>query len=184
MDCLNCDGTMPPRIRPGSLFCSEICKQRADTVRYGRRVYRDGRINDPLVAEALRTKMAFAVTDGGYPGAVRELDPATRQAVIDRDGGKCVLCGQTGTEIDHIANSSPELSNLQLLCHECHTKKTQRNLQPIEPGSQADKTWSELMMRIRSPEPLRACDDEVGWPVEWRKIAAERRLADVGNAVT
>ena len=54
---------------------------------------------------------------------------------------------------DHIANSSPELSNLQLLCHDCHTKKTQRNLQPIEPGSQADKTWSEL----RCPSESRSC---------------------------
>ncbi len=177
MDCLNCDGLMPPQMRPGTLFCSEICKERADTVRYARRVDRDGRINDPLVAEALRTKMAFAVTNGGYPRMLRDLDAQTRKTVLERDGGRCGLCGQPGTEIDHIAGSSSVLSNLQLLCHECHTAKTQENFRPIEPGSQADKIWSELMARINSPEPLRECDDEVTWPSRWRQIAAERRSA-------
>ena len=177
MDCLNCDGLIPPHVRPGTLFCSEICKQRADTVRYGRRVNRDGRIRDPLVAEALRTKMAFAVTDGGYPSTLRELDLDTRNAVVERDGGRCVLCGQPGIEIDHIAGSSSELSNLQLLCHDCHMAKTQENFRPIEPGSQADKIWSELMARINSPEPMHECDNEVTWPSRWRQIAAERRSA-------
>jgi 5-methylcytosine-specific restriction endonuclease McrA len=166
-----------PTCGQAPLFCSEICKQRADTVRYGRRVYRDGRIRDPLVAEALRTKMAFAVTDGGYPRTLRELDPDTRNAVVERDGGRCVLCGQPGIEIDHIAGSSSELSNLQVLCHDCHIAKTQENFRPIEPGSQADKIWSELTARINSPEPLRECDNEVTWPSRWRQIAAERRSA-------
>jgi hypothetical protein len=35
-------------------------------VRYGRQIYRGGRINDPLVKDAFRTKMAFAVTEVGY----------------------------------------------------------------------------------------------------------------------
>jgi len=177
VDCLNCDGLMPPQTRPGTLFCSEICKQRADTVRYARRVYRDGRIKDPLVAEALRTKMAFAVTDGGYPSMLRDLDAETRNEVIERDASRCVLCGQPGNEIDHIAGNSSKLDNLQLLCHDCHTAKTQENFRPIEPGSEADRIWSELMARINSPEPLRECDDEESWPSRWRQIAAGRRSA-------
>lgn len=174
-DCLNCDGPLPPEMKPGSLFCSEICKQRADTVRYGRRIYRDGRINDPLVAEAFRTKMAFAVTPIGYPLARRELDQPTRLAVFERDGGKCVRCGAPGSEIDHILSSSPDLANLQLLCHDCHMAKTKENFRPIEPGSQAGAVWIELRTRIHSPEPLRECDDEIGWPENWRKLAAARR---------
>jgi hypothetical protein len=69
------------------------------------------------------------------------------------------------------------LSNLQLLCHDCHAAKTQENFRPIEPGTPADKIWSELMTRINSPEPLRECDDELTWPSRWREIAAERRSA-------
>src|SRR5260370_6945319 len=160
---------------PATLFCAEICKERPDTVRYGRRVYRDGRIKDPPVVEALRTKMAFAATDGGYPRMLRHLDAETRNAVVERDGGRCALCGQPGSEIDHIAGNSSELSNLQLLCHDCHTAKTQENFRPIEPGTPADKIWSELMTRINSPKPLRECDDEVIWPSRWRPLPPHPR---------
>ena len=176
LDCLNCDKPMPPQVAPGTLFCSDICRQRADTVRYGRRIFRDGRVEDPLVADAFRTKMAFAVTEVGYARIVRELDLETRQTVIARDGGKCVLCAAPGTEIDHIVDSSSELTNLQLLCHDCHMEKTQQKFRPIEPASSGDLIWAQLMERIRSPLPLRLCDDEVAWPSAWRKIAAERRL--------
>jgi hypothetical protein len=161
----------------GSLFCSEVCRQRADTVRYARRVNRDGRIADPLVQEALRTKMAFAVTDGGYPRVVRELDAETRKAVITRDGRKCVVCGEPGTEIDHLVDSSAELTNLRLLCHGCHTKKTAENFRPIEAGSGAEVIWSDLMRRIDAAVPLRRCDNEASWPSSWRTIAADRRAA-------
>ncbi len=181
LDCLNCDEPMPPQLPPGTLFCSDICRQRADTVRYGRRIHRDGRIKDSLVEDAFRTKMAFAVSKIGYARAVRELDPETRRAVIDRDDGKCVLCGKPGAEIDHIVDSSPELTNLQMLCHDCHVQKTQQNFRPIEPGSAADVIWAQLMERIHSPVPLRSCDDEVAWPSSWRKIAAERRSAAPGQ---
>src|SRR5260370_27009223 len=166
---------MPHQVRPGTLFCSEICKQRADTVRYGRRIYRDGRIQDPLVAEAFRTKMAFAVTDGGYPSMLRDVDAGIRNAVVERAGGRCVLCGQPGTEIDHIAGNSSQLNNLQLLCHDCHTAKTRENFRPIEPGSQAERFWTELRARINSPEPLRECDAEEACASRGRQIAAERR---------
>jgi hypothetical protein len=168
---------MPPHLRAGRLFCSEICRQRADTVRYGRRIYRDGRIKDALVADAFRTKMAFAVTEIGYAEAGRELDSETRRSVIERDGGKCVMCGKPGTEIDHVVDSSLELMNLQLLCHDCHARKTRQNFRPIEPGSRAEVIWTQLMDRIQSPVPLRPCDDEVAWPSSWKKITAERRSA-------
>ena|ERR1700694_4260355 len=108
---------------------------------------------------------------------LRDLDADTRNTVVERHGGRYVLCGQAGTEIDHIAGNSSELSNPQLLCHECHTAKTQESFRPIEPGGQADKIWSELMARINSPEPLRERDDEATWPSQWRQIAAERRSA-------
>src|SRR5258708_3839762 len=155
---------MRPQMRPGTLFCSEICKQRADTVRYGRRVYRDGRIKDPLVVEALRTKMAFAVTDGGYPSTLRDLDAETRNAVMERDGGRCVLCRHRGIEIHHITGNAPKWHNLQLLWQICHTAKTREIFGPIEPGSQADRIGSEQWAQINPPEPLRECDDEVTWP--------------------
>ncbi len=184
LPCLNCDVELTLSLPPGSLFCSEICRSRADTVRYGRRIFRDGRISDPLVADAFTIKMAFAVTDGGYPAAQRELKPEIRATVIERDGGKCVFCGNPGTEIDHILTGSPELDNLQLLCHDCHMRKSQENLRPIEAGSQAELVWQEIMARIHAPEPLRVCDDEIGWATTWRELAKARRALRTRAATT
>src|SRR5213594_2936286 len=111
--CLNCNAQILAGNGPASLFCSELCKQRADTVRYGRRIFRDGRISEPLVAEAFNIRMAFAVTEVGYPRKPRELDAAIRQAVFDRNQGRCAQCGAPGSVIDHIGNSSSQLINLQ-----------------------------------------------------------------------
>ncbi|MDA0780661.1 MAG: HNH endonuclease signature motif containing protein [Proteobacteria bacterium] len=40
----------------------------------------------------------------------------------------CVVCGTAGTDVDHILPLSKggtnELSNLQTLCHSCHSRKT------------------------------------------------------------
>src|ERR1700730_11561571 len=111
LECLNCDEPLRIVAKVGNvLFCGDSCRDFADTIRYARRVTADGRINDPDVRDALRTRLAFAVS-GGYPGRARALDPNIRKAVIGRDSGTCVICGSPGTEIDHIAGSSPELSN-------------------------------------------------------------------------
>ena len=52
-----------------------------------------------------------------------------RQKALDRDLNKCVKCGKTADEVDHIKEiweGGPEfdLDNLQSLCHECHVQKT------------------------------------------------------------
>jgi HNH endonuclease len=180
LDCLNCDSPQPVTAKPGALFCGEACGQFAGTIRYVRRVTRDGRIDDPLVREAVRNRLAFAVS-GGYPGKARTLDPAIRKAVVERDCGNCVVCGQPGTEIDHIASSSADLTNLQLLCHECHQKKTSQNFRPIEAGSPQELLRFELELRISSPVPIRKCDDEEAWPTLWRQLADQRKaLAQSG----
>lgn len=53
-----------------------------------------------------------------------------RRRVMRRDGGRCVLCGKPGTEVDHIVNDAEGgatvLSNLRLLCAECHAVKSKQ----------------------------------------------------------
>ena len=53
-----------------------------------------------------------------------------RQEIIDRDGGKCVRCGEPANEVDHITPKSRKgkdiKSNLRLLCGKCHRIKTKR----------------------------------------------------------
>jgi len=53
------------------------------------------------------------------------MKPGLREAVLQRDGRKCLLCGATeNLEIDHIiplvTKGKTELDNLQTLCRQCH----------------------------------------------------------------
>lgn len=67
----------------------------------------------------------------GYGGEWRKL----REEVLDRDQGLCQECKRQGrimpgTDVDHIVpkaqGGSDSLSNLQVLCRECHRLKTKR----------------------------------------------------------
>src|SRR5205807_2656541 len=98
-----------------------------------------------------------------------------------RDGGRCVICGAQGSEIDHIASSSPELGNLQLLCGSCHREKTAQSFRPIEAGSPEELLKFELDFRIAAPNPVRACDDEQRWAGLWRQLSAARKEAILGG---
>src|SRR6267142_4720449 len=101
--CLNCDQPMT-LIRQVKLFCSEACADEAKLVRYARRCFSDGRINQTDVQEAIQIRIAHALS-GGYSERERRVLPSVRSAVIARDGGRCQKCGQPGTDIDHIHGS-------------------------------------------------------------------------------
>jgi 5-methylcytosine-specific restriction protein A len=55
---------------------------------------------------------------------------STRQRILSRDGFKCQCCGRIGAnhEVDHRTpleqGGSNDDSNLWLLCHDCHARKT------------------------------------------------------------
>ncbi len=168
--CANCDAPLPASV-PG-LYCSELCTQTADWVRYARRVMRDGRANDEEVRYAASMRLAH-ILGGGYPKAQRRLSPEVRAAVIQRDGGRCQLCGAEGTEIDHIENSSADLANLQLVCRTCHRTKTQQMLDPAPPEARLAR--AALWSRVEASQPLRLCDDQEAWLKAWRRLKSERR---------
>lgn len=169
--CANCDEELSVDNR--TLFCDESCQQMARYVRYARSVAKDPkRRGDPKVIEALRIQLAF-VLGGGYPERERHLAPAERRMIIERDDGSCQICGEPGDQIDHIAGSSNEPWNLQLLCDPCHREKTTATFVPA--GHEAAILANALQTeRIEPPKPSRACDDEVHWKTESRRRKAAR----------
>lgn len=169
--CANCDAAL--EIENQTLFCGEFCRQLADFVRYSRGAIRDpARANDPEVIEAIRVRMAILI-GGGYPTGDRHLSPEQRASIIGRDGGKCRECGASANEIDHIAGSSADPSNLQLLCHECHMAKTKSS---FVPASEGQKAWAKEIWdsRIYPESPLRLSDDTERWGKEWRALKKDR----------
>lgn len=171
--CLNCGASISLE-RPVRLFCSYLCKDTAQAIRYTRSCIADGRIMQPDVFDAIRIKLAWLVS-GGYPTEARRVPSARRLLVVERDGGRCRICSEPGTDVDHILGDSNSLENLQLLCRSCHNKKTMTNLVPVEPGSQAELESKRLMRRILGIKPQRACDDERRWAKTWPKLMAKRR---------
>lgn len=79
---------------------------------------------------------------GGYSNRRDSLPPKAtwnrlKAAVKARDAGRCQECGGVGTEVDHIKlrgdniidgvpTDDHSMDNLQLLCTQCHARKTGR----------------------------------------------------------
>ena len=179
--CANCLEPLPDDVE--ALFCSTWCNEIATAVRYQRGASRDGRINDPLVQEAIMVKNAFLLA-GGYQALGRTLPPSVRVEVKIRDDGKCRVCGKVGTDIDHIDGSSADLDNLQLLCKDCHNAKTTENLVP---ASDEQRAWLIALnvTRIMPPVPKLLADDNEQWQHVWRALKSARRdrlLAELAAA--
>jgi hypothetical protein len=169
--CANCLEPLPDEI--DGLFCSPWCAETAEFVRYMRRATRDGRLSEPDVQYAVHIRIAHLLS-GGYKVMGRALSPAIRLQVKGRDGGLCVKCGATGTEVDHIDGNSPDLSNLQLLCADCHHAKTAERLSPAAPEERAQLMGLQLT-RVVPDIPRLLADDGDGWRKVWRQLKKERK---------
>jgi 5-methylcytosine-specific restriction endonuclease McrA len=88
---------------------------------------------DKYAAQLLESRRV-AIPLVSYPN--RYVSQATKRAVLIRDEGRCVRCGQTeDLQFDHIIpitmGGSSEESNIQLLCGLCNRRKSNK----IEPLS-------------------------------------------------
>jgi len=169
--CVECEKTVRLTGYP-RVYCSDKCRQVLKLVHYGRRVYRDGRIEDPLVRDAIQMRIAH-ILGGGYHETERKLTPQTRKAVLGRDHGVCQICGQPATDIDHIAGDSSNLDNLRTLCRACNMAEAERGFRPATPAMVRE--FDQLMERILAEQPLFERDDEHGWDVRYRQMAADQR---------
>lgn len=176
--CVNCDQVFVVS-KHATLYCSQRCRQDAKLIRYVRACLKDGRTNDPLVLEAIERRFAFAYSEKGYyDEKARQVSDLKRQQVIERDEGLCQLCGDVGTEIDHIDGDSDDLDNLQLLCDDCHNEKTRANMVLVGPGDERYEEIlareNELRSRIDAPTLLRRCDDESNWKSIFQELIREQ----------
>ena len=68
-----------------------------------------------------------------YRKGYREVSNAIKKAVKQRDKHQCVKCGsRNDLEVDHIVSDAKGgnslMSNLQTLCHNCHSIKTKQEI--------------------------------------------------------
>jgi 5-methylcytosine-specific restriction endonuclease McrA len=164
------------------LFCSDLCKDEAELVRYYRACKRDGRIERSDVKEAIGIQLAMILA-GGYHASARRLSADVRASVIERDQGLCRICHAHGTQIDHICGDSGALANLQLLCERCHNAKTVSRFIKLSPETHP-REWAHhqgILQRVEAVPASRLCDSEE-WKNVWRTLKARRlRNANVSR---
>jgi 5-methylcytosine-specific restriction endonuclease McrA len=172
LSCANCDRDFEVGARANP-YCSLRCHDVAKAARSTRNLlsrnpeaFRDG------IPYECRIKIAHALS-GGYPAARRTVPESTRAAVKARDGHRCVLCGEPGTDVDHIDGDANEEANLRLLCPPCHQGVTQQRLGPItDPALRRE--YDAILRRALTPLPQRPCDS-AGWRTDWRAWCRENR---------
>jgi hypothetical protein len=163
-----------------SLYCHDLCKQKADVVRYTRGSIDDGRIHQVDVQEAVGTKLLM-VTGGGYPARERIVPKAVREAIFERDRHVCVLCGAAATEIDHIRGNSNDPTNLRAVCRTCNIREAFENSRKVNKHEEPElyatlqAIFVEIASRIAAPLPLRACDDHDEWNEIQKALMSQRR---------
>jgi len=184
--CANCDSAEVTLRAP--LFCSPVCRQAAELVRYVRACRRDGRDQLLDVREAIHTRMAM-VLGSGYPERQRQAPAEVRAAVFRRAGGRCESCGRsldfdraTGdpdaiSTIQHFAGNSNDIANLKAFCRRCNLADAQARFIPVAPGSWQENLAIELELRWLAVDPIRLCDDDRVWNGRWREVAGEARKA-------
>lgn len=173
--CASCLRVWQPPNRRIAAYCSPACRAVANAVRYARhRVEIYGRELPEDVAYAVNIRRAHALA-GGYPSGRRRLPAAVRRLVWARDGGRCVLCGGQGEEVDHTRGDSELPEDLRVLCAGCHRRVTSAQLRPLPDDEAVLALRDEMVLRTYAPRPLRACDDWAGWLRDaWCAAAVER----------
>jgi len=176
--CVNC-GKGIPVFHLRKLYCSGYCVEEGKYVRYYRACIKDGRIKDKIIQDTLKIRLA-SLLSGGYDRLQRKLPKQTREFVLSRDNYTCQSCGRSGKEIDHIRDSSSEPGNLQVLCKDCHMKKTLTDLVRVGNGFDFDLETTiktvDLDLRVNNPIPLQESDDEQVWATRKVQILRKRKV--------
>jgi 5-methylcytosine-specific restriction endonuclease McrA len=158
--CLNCDRG----IDPDAVYCSRLCRDTVEVVRFGRSVVATGHLVEPSVLAVLEVRLA-TLLQGGYPQRDRRLPTPLRREVLERDGGICQSCGQAfASQVDRVAEAGPDSERFRGVCDSCH----RRFLESLVPTASRDASTAEaIRQRIHAPEPLQPCDDHLVWGRHW-----------------
>lgn len=169
--CVECGVPVRLTNRP-TLYCSDLCRQTLKLVHWARKAINEETLNLPDMQEAFQMKVAHILA-GGYSDRARRLPAEVRQAVFQRSGGWCQLCGMPADQIDHIAGDSSNLANLRALCRDCNMAEAQKRFVPV--GRKHRGEADRILDRVFAPTPLNERDDESKWSEAYRRLQSERR---------
>jgi len=163
------------------LFCSDECKDVALAVRYARKKI-DEEIPwtfDLLVGFGQKI-FPWSSSGSTYDSRRRNLSEDIRSKVFERDERQCVLCGEPATQIDHIAGSSSDPSNLRAVCAACNRKHMLENLVPITNEAKRKALKDRVIQLSRfigTTIPSSPSFDHTNWSDKWRSYSKMRRAS-------
>lgn len=99
-NCPNCDTPVNSTRSP---YCGEFCGEEAGFVRQLRRFLAE----ETILMEERQSNVGeklWHVLGGGFPRRLSRLPEKGRQRVLDREGGKCEICGGPAIGLDHVGS--------------------------------------------------------------------------------
>lgn len=185
--CAACGNDVPSA--SSVIYCADSCQQSGALVRYARKAAREGRGEEDADFVLGVGLLLVGLFKGGYPARARALKQREREAVFERDGWICTLCGKPAEQVDHIRGSSRDPANLRATCAPCNRglalsmerKATRRELADFL--ELAHGICMDLAGRIAAPMPSRCCDDHERWRAAQTGLKAARRRKLLGTTI-
>ncbi len=165
--CPNC-GRVEPSVR--TPYCSEHCKEAAGFVRQFRAGLSSGWIFEAEKQVALGQNL-WDLMGGGRPLRVSIAPMRSVKAVMQRDGGRCRVCGGPAATIDHAGSGCNRPINLRAVCEACSVDRPFGD-PAVLARPETVALVQDLTRRVQAPVPLRCCDDARTW--DWREFVARR----------
>lgn len=167
----NCPNCGKPDSNERSPYCSAQCREEASFVRHFRSaLHADLATNHEK--QAMFGQLFWTLIGGGYPLRQSIIPERNKLMVLKKSGGRCELCSQPATKVEHIRTGCNRPINLRAACDACEKTRPFGDASLLE--SEAVQAFlEEFVPRLASPLPLRLCDDPNDW--DWRAFLAARK---------
>lgn len=165
--CPNCG---QPAASAKTPYCSDQCRAHAAFVRQFRSSLKDGSILEPQRQMGLGQAL-WSLQGGGFPRRQMMIEPKIVAKVIEKQGGKCQICGKPATEVYHVGSACNRTSNLRAVCAECNPGKGFGEAD-YQPSKQVQALYDDYAARIAAEPAVRICDDAEIW--DWRAYLKAR----------
>ena len=170
VDPATCPNCSKPASGTKTPYCGAECRNEAAFVRQFRGAVVEKTIFDSERQEGIGQVFWYLV-GGGRPLRQHIIPEKTKQDLFKKAGGKCTICGDEATSIDHIASGCNRPINLQAVCDSCCRAKPFGDSSVLQ-SHECTVKLKEFSVRIGSPEAIRCCDDPKHW--DWRAYVKAR----------
>ena len=168
--CPNCGSPCQAQRTP---FCSGHCRAQAAFVRQFRTLL----VTGPLFEVSRQLGMGESLWDvvvGGFPRRQFIVPPRVVVKVIEREAGKCQMCGGEAVTVEHEGSGCSRPINLRPVCASCN-RAARFGRRGFDLDPDLAPVFDEIATRVAPEQAIRACDDASAW--DWRAFLRDRKTS-------